>query len=102
MIIPAIPEGLIEYLDALYPAKHPSLQTPDREVWFKAGQRDVVEHLLALEQERQVGITEGLRSNVLLQLRSVGPQDRAADAGPSGTAGPRSSGAAGNRLRGDG
>jgi hypothetical protein len=36
---------LIEDLDKVFPRKHPSLSDTDREVWYKAGQRSVVDLL---------------------------------------------------------
>jgi len=44
---------LIEELDKAYPHKHPSLSDSDREVWFKAGQRSVVDNLLSRVQDQQ-------------------------------------------------
>lgn len=41
-------EDLIKALNKKYPAKVPDLNDSDRLIWFKAGQRDVVEHLLFL------------------------------------------------------
>jgi hypothetical protein len=38
---------LIEDLDKVFPRKHPSLSDTDREVWYKAGQRSVVDLLLS-------------------------------------------------------
>ena len=45
--------ALIDHLDRLYPAAPPSLDDPDRHIWFKAGQRNVVDHLLALIRESE-------------------------------------------------
>ena len=36
---------LIEDLDKVFPRKHPSLSDTDREIWYKAGQRSVVDLL---------------------------------------------------------
>ena len=36
---------LIEDLDKVFPRRHPSLEDTDREVWYKAGQRSVVDLL---------------------------------------------------------
>ena len=36
---------LIEDLDKVFPRKHPSLSATDREIWYKAGQRSVVDLL---------------------------------------------------------
>lgn len=36
---------LIEDLDKVFPRKHPVLTDTDREIWYKAGQRSVVDLL---------------------------------------------------------
>lgn len=36
---------LIEDLDKVFPRRHPSLEDTDREIWYKAGQRSVVDLL---------------------------------------------------------
>ena len=40
--VPGIPENLLKWLDMLYPAACPALETPDRNIWFNAGARSVV------------------------------------------------------------
>lgn len=47
-VLPPTVVGLIAYLENQFPSRPPSLKDNDREVWFKAGQRSVVEHLLWL------------------------------------------------------
>lgn len=42
---------LVDLLDALYPARAPSLTDSEREVWAKAGERRLVERLLILRAE---------------------------------------------------
>ena len=52
--LPVYSSDLVKKLDQMYPSKCPDLTTPDREIWFKAGQRAVVDFLLTrlkLEQE---------------------------------------------------
>ncbi|QDP54776.1 MAG: hypothetical protein Unbinned5784contig1000_19 [Prokaryotic dsDNA virus sp.] len=49
---PAIPKALIEHLNELFPDACPRLDTPEREIWWRAGQRSLVEVLQA-EYERQ-------------------------------------------------
>lgn len=39
-------EGLLVELSRLYPSQCPALKDTDREVWFHAGQRSVIEYLL--------------------------------------------------------
>lgn len=36
---------LIEELDKVFPQRHPSLTDSEREIWYKAGQRSVVDLL---------------------------------------------------------
>jgi hypothetical protein len=50
--LPPDARALIEALDKLYPARPPRLAATDREVWFEAGQRAVVDHLISL-RDRQ-------------------------------------------------
>ena len=52
---------LIEDLDKVFPRKHPSLQDSDREIWYKAGQRSVVDLL-------QSSIEQGEEDNELPTL----------------------------------
>jgi hypothetical protein len=49
--IPAYSVDLIKELDTAYPNKHPNLDDSERMVWFKAGQRSVVNKLLQLLDE---------------------------------------------------
>lgn len=52
MSLPVITDELINSLDAVFPNKHPDLSMTDKEVWFKAGQRYVVDYLIE-QQSRQ-------------------------------------------------
>ena len=40
--LPYTVDELIKVLDKIYPDRSPSLKDNEREVWFKAGQRSVV------------------------------------------------------------
>ena len=53
MKIPTYAIDLIEELNKSYPNKHPNLSDTEREVWFKAGQRSVVDALLSIAQDQQ-------------------------------------------------
>ena len=53
MKIPTYAIDLIEELNKSYPNKHPNLSDTEREVWFKAGQRSVVDNLLSIVQDQQ-------------------------------------------------
>ncbi len=49
--LPSFSSDLIKMLDEAYPDRCPSINLSDREVWFKAGQRSVVNKLLSLSRE---------------------------------------------------
>ena len=50
--LPLITDDLIEGLDNLYPQRHPDLSLSDREIWYRSGQRSVVDYLIE-QQKRQ-------------------------------------------------
>ena len=50
--LPPINDDLIQALDNVFPNRHPDLSLSDREVWYKAGQRFVVDWLVE-QQKRQ-------------------------------------------------
>lgn len=93
-----IPKDLLEHLDKSYPDQHPKLSTPEREVWFKAGQRSVVNALLDMDRAQEEGQIEGSQHNVFSQLGSGGSADR--DTRPASATGARTAASPGNRLRG--
>jgi len=43
---PIIKEELIKYLDKLFPNKCADLKDNERDIFYKSGQRSVVEHLI--------------------------------------------------------
>jgi len=43
--IPDLSSDLIDRLEELYPARYPDISWGDRQIWFNAGQRSVVEFL---------------------------------------------------------
>lgn len=43
--IPIITEEMIDYLDKLFPDKCADLKDTDKEIFYKSGQRSVVNHL---------------------------------------------------------
>ncbi len=47
---PIISEELIEYLDSIFPEKSADLKDTEKEVFFKGGQRSVVNHLIKQKQ----------------------------------------------------
>lgn len=50
--LPHIPDDLLAALDARFPDKCPDISDPDRQIWFKAGQRSVIA-ILADQARRQ-------------------------------------------------
>ena len=44
--IPTISNDLIKYLDAIFPNKCADLQDTEKKVFYKTGQRSVVNHLI--------------------------------------------------------
>ena len=50
--LPVITDKLIFALDQIFPNRHPNLSLSDREVWYRAGQRYVVDFLIE-QQKRQ-------------------------------------------------
>jgi hypothetical protein len=50
---PAVPLALLTELERLWPSRPPQLKDSEREVWFKAGARSVVDFLKAQFQRQQ-------------------------------------------------
>lgn len=50
---PLISRELVEYLKELYPDRLVSLQWSEREIFYKAGQRNVVDFLIDKYKEQQ-------------------------------------------------
>ena len=44
--IPSIPNKLVQALDDIFPDKCPRIEDSNRMVWFRAGQRSVVDFLI--------------------------------------------------------
>ena len=51
--LPLITDDLIQGLDNLYLQRHPDLSLSDREIWYKAGQRFVVDYLIEQQRRQQ-------------------------------------------------
>ena len=45
IVLPALSQELINKLDKLFPDKCPLLTDPEREIWYKVGQRSVINYL---------------------------------------------------------
>ena len=52
-LLPPITNELIDGLDAAFPHRHPDLSLSDREIWYKAGQRFVVDYLIEQQRRQQ-------------------------------------------------
>ena len=50
---PIISKEVIDYLDSIFPDKCPDLKMSEKEVWFQAGQRSVVNHLIKENQVQE-------------------------------------------------
>ena len=51
IVLPALSKDLIDKLDKLYPDKCPLLTDDDRMVWFKVGQRSVINYIQQIYDE---------------------------------------------------
>ena len=51
-LLPPITNELIAGLEAAFPHRHPHLSLSDREIWYRSGQRSVVDYLIE-QQKRQ-------------------------------------------------
>ena len=49
--LPTYSIDLIKELDKLYPPIHPSLTDTDREIWYKAGIRSLIDKLIVLTKD---------------------------------------------------
>lgn len=61
--IPTYSVDLIKALDKQYPHRYPLLSETDREIWFKAGQRSLVDKLLAFITDDSEGELPKVISN---------------------------------------
>ena len=52
IVLPALSQELINKLDKLFPDKCPLLTDDDRLVWFKVGQRSVINYLQQIYDEQ--------------------------------------------------
>lgn len=48
---PPIPANLLSVLEGLYPLSRPDIRATEREIWFKYGQRSVVDFLIQRKEE---------------------------------------------------
>ncbi len=50
---PIISKELIDYLDSIFPEKSADLKDTEKEVYYKGGQRSVVNHLINQKQQQE-------------------------------------------------
>ena len=50
---PIINNELIDYLDSIFPEKSADLKDTEKEVYYKGGQRSVVNHLINQKQQQE-------------------------------------------------
>ena len=50
---PIINQELIDYLDSIFPEKSADLKDTEKEVFFRGGQRSVVNHLIKQKQQQE-------------------------------------------------
>ena len=55
---PTVLPELTEWLDKQFPIQTPNLEDTEREIFFKAGQRSVVEHLMSILREQSDNLLE--------------------------------------------
>ena len=64
MNLPVITDELINSLDSVFPDRHPDLSLSDREVWYRAGQRSVVNYLIEQQlRQKETMLTESVLEN---------------------------------------
>ena len=63
-LLPPITNELIAGLEAAFPHRHPDLSLSDREIWYKAGQRYVVDFLIEQQlRQKETMLTERVLEN---------------------------------------
>ena len=61
---PVLSDELIKALDSHFPQRHPDLSFTDREVWFKAGQRAVVDYIIEQQKrQKETMLTDNILEN---------------------------------------
>ena len=62
--LPVITDELNFALDQIFPHRHPDLSLSDREIWYKAGQRFVVDFLIEEKRrQKETMLTESILEN---------------------------------------
>ena len=61
---PVLSDELINALDSHFPQRHPDLSLSNREVWYKAGQRAVVDYLIEQQaRQKETMLTDNILEN---------------------------------------
>jgi hypothetical protein len=61
---PVLSDELINALDSHFPQRHPDLSLSDREVWFRAGKRAVVDYLIEQQaRQKETMLTDNILEN---------------------------------------
>ena len=61
---PVLSDELIKALDSHFPQRHPDLSLSDREVWFRAGKRAVVDYLIEQQaRQKETMLTDNILEN---------------------------------------
>ena len=61
---PFLTDELLQALESHYPQRHPDLSLSDREVWFKAGQRAIVDYLIEQQaRQKETMLTDNILEN---------------------------------------
>jgi len=62
--LPVITDELILALNQIFPNRHPDLSLTDREVWYRAGQRSLVDYLIEQQaRQKETMLTESVLEN---------------------------------------
>ena len=62
--LPTITDELIEGLSLVFPQRHPDLSMSDRQIWYEAGKRFVVDYLIEQQKrQREAMLTSSVLEN---------------------------------------
>ena len=62
--LPVITDELVFALDQIFPNRHPDLSLSDREIWYRAGQRFVVDYLKEQQtRQKETMLTQSVLEN---------------------------------------
>ncbi len=62
--LPTITDELIEGLSLAFPQRHPDLSMSDRQIWYEAGKRFVVDYLIEQQKrQRETMLTSSVLEN---------------------------------------